>query len=277
MSEPVTSAQLLQQGLFHHRQGDLKLAMDRYTEALRIDPDNADALYYVAVVCCQQGEFKQGAELARRAIARGSTQARVHNLLGRALDALGEPLEAIKSFDQAIAIDANFAEAHSNRANILIKAELPEQALKASTVRWRSIRNRPSDWINRGALLQDLGRHAEALESYDKAIMARPISPKPTSIAPMRSRISGIWTPRAACSTRRASRRPTPPTARPSPSSRASKKPISGADCFACCAATGRPAFPTTSIAKKSASRHLLRSISRAGTARSSPASGWCC
>ena len=119
---PVPTAQLLQQGLFHHRQGDLTQAMERYVEVLRTDPQNADALYYVAVVACQEGQFQQGVDLARRAIANGPPQARVHNLLGQALDALGEPLEAIKNFDQAIALDANFADAHGNRANILVES-----------------------------------------------------------------------------------------------------------------------------------------------------------
>ncbi len=34
-----------------------------------------------------------------------------------------------------------------------------------------------TDWINRGALLQDMGRHAEALESYDKALALLPNEP----------------------------------------------------------------------------------------------------
>ena len=70
MSAPATTAQLIQQGLFHHRQGDLKQAMERYAEVLRTDPENADALYYIAVVACQEGQFQQGAELARRALAK---------------------------------------------------------------------------------------------------------------------------------------------------------------------------------------------------------------
>ena len=65
--------------------------MERYVEVLRNDPQNADALYYVAVVACQEGQFQQGIELARRAIAIGPPQARVHNLLGQALYRLGEP------------------------------------------------------------------------------------------------------------------------------------------------------------------------------------------
>jgi Tfp pilus assembly protein PilF len=174
MSEPATTAQLLQQGLFHHRQGDIALAMERYVEVLQRDPQNADALYYVAMVACQDGQFQQGAELARRAIVVGPPQARLHNLLGQALYRLGQPLEAVKNFDQAIALDANFADAHGNRANILIDAGFPDEALKSLD---RALALNPTsatDWLNRGALLQSLGRHEEALASFDKAIVCGP-------------------------------------------------------------------------------------------------------
>ena len=177
MSAPVPTAQLIQQGLFHHRQGDLKMAMERYADVLRTDPENADALYYIAVVACQEGQFQQGTELARRALAKGPASARAHNLLGRALEALGEPLEAIKNFDLAIAADANFAEAHSNRANILVKAGLPDEALTSFERALALDANSLPDLINRGALLQDIGRHAEALVSYDKAIALAPGDP----------------------------------------------------------------------------------------------------
>lgn len=174
MSEPATSDQLLQQGLFHHRQGQLAQAMERYTDVLRTDPQNADALYYVAVVACQEGQFKQGVDLARRALEHGPPQARVHNLLGKAHEQLGDPLEAIKAYDQAIALDASFAEAHGNRAALLAKAGFPEQALASFD---RALALDPAalpDLINRGALLQDLDRHGEALDSYDKALALAP-------------------------------------------------------------------------------------------------------
>ena len=174
MAEPATAAQLLQQGLFHHRQGQLALAMERYSEVLRTDPNNADALYYIAVVACQENQYKEGIELARRAIALGPPQARVHNLLGQALYRLGERLEAIKNFDRAIALDANFADAHGNRANILVDVGLLDEALKSFD---RALALNPTsatDWLNRGALLQQLGRHQEALASYDKAIVCGP-------------------------------------------------------------------------------------------------------
>jgi tetratricopeptide (TPR) repeat protein len=174
MTEPSTSAQLLQQGLFHHRQGQLSIAMERYVEVLRNDPQNADALYYVGVIACQEGQYKQGVELARRAIAVGPPQARVHNLLGQALDRLGEPLEAIKNFDKAIALDPDFAAAHGNRANILVDAGMPQEALKSFDRAIALNPNSAPDLINRGALLEEFGRPEDALANYDQAITCDP-------------------------------------------------------------------------------------------------------
>jgi len=173
-----TSEQLLSQGLFHHRQGQVELAMQRYTQVLRTNPENADALYYVAVVACQEGQYKEGADLARRAISFGRNDARVFNLLGQALYRMGERLEAVKNFDRAIEIDANFADAHGNRANILADVGLPEEALKAFD---RALALNPgsaADWISRGAVLQSLGRLDEAIASYDKALLCQPNFPE---------------------------------------------------------------------------------------------------
>jgi tetratricopeptide (TPR) repeat protein len=177
MAEPPKSQQLLQQGLFHHRQGQIPLAMERYVEALKIDPQNAEALYYVGVVACQEGQFKQGAELAKKAIDAGLNTAKVHNLLGQALGRLGEPLDAIKSFDRAIAIDPDFADAHGNRANILFDADMHEEAMKSFNKALALKPDSPTELTNRGVLLQELGRHAEALADYEKALALTPDAP----------------------------------------------------------------------------------------------------
>jgi tetratricopeptide (TPR) repeat protein len=176
MTAPPSIADLIQQGLFHHRQGQLPQAIERYSDVLRIDPGNPDALYYAAVIACQENQFKQGIDLARRALERDG-QARVHNLIGKALEREGDPLEAVKSFDQAIAADPNFAEAHGNRAGLLAKAGLPAEALKGFDRALALDPKAEADWINRGALLHELGRHKEALASYDRALALMPDNP----------------------------------------------------------------------------------------------------
>jgi tetratricopeptide (TPR) repeat protein len=172
--QPPTTAQLLQQGLFHHQRGEHGPAVENYTQVLRNDPQNADALYYVAVVACQEEQFEQGIALARRALEFGPPQARVHNLLGKALERQGDHLEAVKSFDAAIALDPNFAEAHGNRASILAAAGLASEALKGFERALALDPKAAADWINYGALLQELGRHVEALACYDKALVLTP-------------------------------------------------------------------------------------------------------
>ncbi len=168
------AATLLQQGLFHHRQGELARAMDNYTQVLRNDPKNAEALYYVALVACQEGQFQQGIDLAKRASALGEPQARVHNLIGKAHERLKQFAEAARAYDAAIALDPNFAEAHGNRANLAAQAGLPEEALKSFDRALALDPTATEDWINRGALLHELGRYAEALECFEKALRLAP-------------------------------------------------------------------------------------------------------
>src|SRR5674476_789066 len=170
MSEPATTAQLLQQGLFHHRQGDIAQAMERYTEVLRDDPNNADALYYIAVIACQDEQFQQGIELARRSLAFRPGQARAHNVIGQAFHRLGQIKDALASFDDALECDPKFTEAYGNRANMLSDIGRPAEALSSFD---RALSLNPGSgtgWLTRGAPRQGMGRLGEAIASYARAI-----------------------------------------------------------------------------------------------------------
>ncbi|MDO8875085.1 MAG: tetratricopeptide repeat-containing glycosyltransferase family protein [Pseudolabrys sp.] len=169
-----TMAQLLQQGLFHHRRGEVRLAMERYSDVLTKDPKNAEALYYVAVISCQEGQFTQGVDLVRRALTLVPPEARMLNLLGQALDRLGQPLEAVKALDQAIALDPKLAAAHANRANILIDAGMPAEALEGFDRALALNPDSPAELINRGGLLESFGRAEDALKDYDRALALAP-------------------------------------------------------------------------------------------------------
>ena len=173
-----TIAQLLQQGLYHHRRGEIRLAMDRYADVLSRDPKSAEALYYVAVIACQEGQFQQGVDLVRRAMTFAPPEARMLNVLGQALDRLGQPLEAMKALDQAIALDPKLAAAHGNRANILVDAGMPLEALKSFDKALALAPDSIPDLINRGALLAPLGRYQDALRDYDKALALDPSVPE---------------------------------------------------------------------------------------------------
>src|SRR5665647_2989682 len=158
---------LLLQGLFHHQQGQIELAMERYTDVLRADPENAEALYYVAVVACQGGQYQQGVELARRALSFGPPTARLYNVLGQALDRLGQPLEAIKNFDQAIALDPTLAVAHGNRANILVDAGMRDEAAASYNRAIKIDRGLSEAYLGRGLLNLMRGNWEQGFADYE--------------------------------------------------------------------------------------------------------------
>src|SRR3569623_1411671 len=164
---------LLEQGLFHHRRGELRPAMDRYVDVLKRDPQNADALYYSAVIACAEGQHKEGIALARRALSFRPRQARVHNMIGKALAEMNQRREALEAFDEALACDIKFAEAYTTRGNMLCELGRFPEAL-SSYDRALELEPLAPNWLNRGTALEPMGRVDEALESYDTALALAP-------------------------------------------------------------------------------------------------------
>jgi len=166
-------AQLLEQGLFHHRRGEFAPAMERYVEVLKRDPQNADALYYSAVIACAEGQYREGIDLARRSLTFRGRQARVHNLIGKALAEMNELKDALAAFDEALACDIKFAEAFTNRGNMLCDLGRYTEGLSSYD---RALELEPiaANWLNRGTALEGLDRVDEAIESYDRAIALEP-------------------------------------------------------------------------------------------------------
>ena len=168
-----SAASLLQDALQLHRQGALAEAAVRYRQILSDEPHNADALYYLATVCCQQGHLVEGAEFASRAVAQDPS-ARAYNLLGMALQRIGKLDDALASFDRAIVQDPRCYEAHGNRANVLSEVGRHHEAVESYDHAVSLSPDSVEDWCNRGTALLELGRLDEAVASYDRAVSLRP-------------------------------------------------------------------------------------------------------
>src|ERR1700731_1996081 len=173
MSAP-SAGELLQEGLTLHRRGAVNEAAARYHDVLRIDPANADALYYLALISCQHGRFEEGAELARKSLRSDPKQARSHVILGRALHALGRHADALSSFDRAIALAPELAPAHANRADVLSKIGRNAEALDSYDRAVALAPDSVADWMNRGVALIALNRHDEAVTSFDRGFALNP-------------------------------------------------------------------------------------------------------
>ena len=166
--------QAIQEALALHRQGKFDLAMQRYVAVLQKDPQNLDALYYVAVLALQEGQIAEGLKVIQRAIDVGPPQARLHNLMGQGHLRLNQDDDALACFGRAIDCDANYVDASGNRATLLAEMGRPAEAL-ADFDRAMALRpDNAEDLSNRASVLVDLGRLDEALVGFDRAIALMP-------------------------------------------------------------------------------------------------------
>ncbi len=167
---------LLDEARALQRQGALDDAAHIYTDILRGDPANTDALYHLAQVNYRQDRIVEGIGLLRRILTIDPREARAHNLLGLALGRLGQTPDALVSFDEAIAVDPDLADAHGNRADILAEVGRRREAVASYD---RAIALDPgsfANWCNRGAVLHELRRFAEAVQSFERAAAIDPAS-----------------------------------------------------------------------------------------------------
>jgi len=167
-------ADLLQQGLSFHQQGNFAEAQVIYEQILKIQPDHFDALQLLGVLFAQIKKYSQAVEFLSKALEINPNHAGTYNNRGNALKDLRRYKEALASYDQAIVIDPSHAGAYSNRGVALKELSRLDEALASYD---RAIILKP-DYVdaysNRGNVLQDLRRLDEALASYDQAIVLNP-------------------------------------------------------------------------------------------------------
>ena len=173
-----TPSDLLQEGLALHRRGALAEAATRYAEALRIEPDNADAHYYLGMMSCQNGRFAEGAEYARKSLACEPRHARAHVLLGRALSALERREEALASLERAVALAPDLAQAHGHRADVLSELGRNDEAVESYDRALALAPDVAEDWCSRGVALIAIGRYEDAVASFDRGLVLKPDIPQ---------------------------------------------------------------------------------------------------
>lgn len=168
---PVVSARL---GITLARQGKWNDALPAFEEAVRGDPQLAEAHYELGNALLELGLPGEALIRLERALALEPGHAGAHNALGVALRALGRTDEAVASFRRAQARDGNFAPAFQNLGIALLDQGRLEEA---RTCLERAIQlksdNAPA-YCALGAVLQEQGRWAGAAERYERALALEP-------------------------------------------------------------------------------------------------------
>jgi Flp pilus assembly protein TadD len=134
------SSELLSAALSRHKAGEFSQAVSLYQEILSKEPQHADALHLVGVLCNQLGNADLAVDLITKGIEISPRVTEYHNNLGNALKARGDWSNAEKSYCRAIALNPRNADAHANL----------------------------------GILLEEQGRLEEAKDSYQRALRFAP-------------------------------------------------------------------------------------------------------
>jgi len=137
-------------------------------------PGNAALLNLAGAAHAGAGRNEAALVCYDRAVAIQPDFADAHSNRGVALKALGRAGEAIDAYDRALAIDPHFAAAHYCRGNALVDLSRLEEAVEAYE---RAIIANPRHaeaYSNRGNALQELGRYDEAVASLDQAVALKP-------------------------------------------------------------------------------------------------------
>jgi len=174
----TSTAELLQQGIAHHRAGRLKEAGELYQEVLAREPAHADCLNLMGVVANQAGRPDLAIDYIGRALRVEDNSEIYHNNLGQALLALGRLDEAIAEFRRALALAPKLAEAY---ANLAIAFRHQGKIGDALALFKRALELKP-DFAqahnNLASMMAELGRLDTAVEHYDRALALAPDDPE---------------------------------------------------------------------------------------------------
>jgi tetratricopeptide (TPR) repeat protein len=157
-------------GLAYHKQGKLDDAIAEYKEAIRIDPSMADAHVNLGVAYADQGKLDEAIAAYREALRINPDLGDAHLNLGLAYHDQGRWDEAISEYKEVIRINPDDADAYYN----LGLAYYMQDRLDEAIVAWKeSIRLKPRDSMahnNLGRAYFEQGRLDEAVVELKEAI-----------------------------------------------------------------------------------------------------------
>lgn len=167
-------AQMFEAGLWHHQEGRLAEAEACYRRVLSVQPGHPDALYSLGLIARQSGRSDIAADLIGQAIKRKQGEPLYFLYHAAALQDLMRFEEALASYDRAVALLPDNAEAFYNRGFVLCALNRSGEAL-ASFERACSLAPQFAEaWNNCGALLQQMKQSDRAMAHFDKALALKP-------------------------------------------------------------------------------------------------------
>jgi hypothetical protein len=167
-------------GIGLHRLGRLEEALDCYDLALALNPDNAEVHTYRNLAIQKINNLRATTQPSSRSIDSSSgKEAEKLNELGISQETSQNLDHALASFDRAIALEPDYAEAHYGRGRVLLGLDKLDDALTSFDCAIALKPDYAEAYNARGRAFHRLKRLDEALANYDRAIALKPDFAKP--------------------------------------------------------------------------------------------------
>ncbi len=148
-------------------------AVEAFQRAIGLAPSDGLLWQEIARIYIQQGQTRLAMDALNRSLALDSTVPQTHQLLGTMWSRPdGDPARAEASFREAIRLQPDYAQAHTNLAVVLFQENRIEEARYHFE---RAIHLRPNyalGHLNYGLMLRKLGRIDEAKEQLGQAAIS---------------------------------------------------------------------------------------------------------
>ncbi len=152
-----------------HQDGNLEEAEIAYKKVIDQEPENAEALALLGVLCCQSAKFEEGIGYLRKATRFDPQCPTTYYNLGKALDGFGLLEDALTAYQAAVKIKNDYADAWNNIGDCLIRLGRIEDSIEAYK---KTLEVNPVSYVyfNLGNALLEKGDLDQALDSYLKAL-----------------------------------------------------------------------------------------------------------
>ena len=164
----------LNAAVVYHQNNRFAEAELLYNEVCKIEPNNHLALQLLGVLAAQTGKIALSMDFLSRAISLKPDYAEALSNRGNVLQKLERFSDAIKDYDKAISLKPDYVDALYNRGIALKELKRFDEALDDYS---KAISLKPDHveaFNNRGNVLQKLGRFSDAIKDFDRALSLRP-------------------------------------------------------------------------------------------------------
>jgi predicted O-linked N-acetylglucosamine transferase (SPINDLY family) len=156
---------------------DLLKAEQKYKEILQWEQDNVDVwlrlgrLYYVL------GRYQESIEMLIKSLNLDPLGSIQHYLIGAAFEKMGNNDQAIRAYQEAIALNPHLVDAYNNFGNLLLKSDQLDQAKLVYRQAVSCNPNHFGSYLNLGNIFLLQQEVEKAISTYETALKLNPTNP----------------------------------------------------------------------------------------------------